>query len=266
MTKTRGAKILLLLLFLSIVLECFPISSSGNIYLITKFIETALHISFSKELLMVIDYLSHGAIACTIALYFFPRWIVLVKNLKKTWPIILRLCIAGFVTEIITVFCWLIIDFIPTSPVLLATGFLITTISLWSLRWCPEKSESTIIYGLNNAWLLGFVQGVALLPGISRFGLTFTTARWLGFSSKKSFELSFLISWPINVGAFLLGTFKLYKHQLYDLLNLKLLLVMLIGSGVACCGFYLVEKMIAARRLWVFSIYTLFLSLVVWFT
>ncbi|MGE0207368.1 MAG: undecaprenyl-diphosphate phosphatase [Candidatus Babeliales bacterium] len=254
---------LLLLLFLSIILECFPISSSGNIILLTEFLSRYGY-TFSKTMLTVIDYLSHGAIALTLAVYFFPRWFFIARHIRRTWPTVIKLCIAGFITELITVFFWLLFDTLLIPKQFLPYGFFITTCLLFSLRFVPQKKKA-VSYSIYNAWLLGLVQGLALLPGISRFGSTFVAARWLGFSAQRAFELSFLISWPINCAAFLLGVYKVYQLQGTVLLNLPFLFIMLIGSSVAYFCFYYVEKIARAERLWLFAWYTAALVLVALF-
>lgn len=253
--------VLYFILFLSIILECFPISSSGNIVFLTALLEQIINGPISKDVLIIFDYISHGAIALTVGLFFFPRWIIFLKQIRKTMPILLRVCCAGIITELITVFFWIITSKINFSVLYLSIGFLITSLLLWSLRFISSRKRM-ITYNVSNAWILGCAQGVALLPGISRFGTTFVVARWLGFTPKKSFELSFLIAWPINVAAFFLGIYKLYDHQMLYLLNLQVLLVMLIGSSVALFCFCLVETTVYKKSFWVFSYYTGILAII----
>ena len=246
--------IYLIIIFLSIVLECFPISSSGNLYFFSKIIEYFFGLSLDHTLLGYLDYISHGAIALTLALFFYKDWAIFIKRFFKAIPLLAKLFLAGFITELITVLCWLASSRITPSWILLSIGFFCTTFLLVSLSFCQKSKNVT--YNPKNAWIFGLAQGIALLPGISRFGSTFVVARWLGFSSRKSFQLSFLISWPVNVAAFCLGIYKLYEHQLLDLLNLKLLLVMLIGSSIALLCLHMVNKIINNHKLWLFSMYT----------
>lgn len=246
--------IYLIILFLSIVLESFPISSSGNMYIFIKLLERYGNVTFNSTLLSYLDYISHGAIALTIAMFFYTDWSIFFKRFFKALPIGYSLLIAGFITELITVIFWCASWYIVPTQKIVSFGFFCTTLLLASLYCRPEIKKSR--FNIKNAWILGIAQGIALLPGISRFGSTFVTARWLGFSARKSFQLSFLISWPINVAAFSLGIYKLYEHQLLDLLNLKMWLVMLIGSSVALLCFKMINLIINSTKFWLFSIYT----------
>lgn len=63
-----------------------------------------------------------------------------------------------------------------------------------------------------SALTIGFMQCLALIPGVSRSGITITTALMLGFTRESSARFSFLISLPIVSGAALLKTVHLFKH------------------------------------------------------
>ena len=56
-------------------------------------------------------------------------------------------------------------------------------------------------YRPRDALLTGVAQALALTPGVSRSGVTITTARWLGFDRDAAARISFLMSLPIIAGA-----------------------------------------------------------------
>ncbi len=250
----------LLLVFFSIVLESFPISSSGNILLIKHYMQNYFHIVFDTVMLDDLNYLVHGAIACVIALFFFKRWIRYITTFPRSLPIIAKVIALGFITESITLICYLVISLFDIRFSLISVDFIMTSCALISLRYCPKKENVT--WNWFNALWLGLAQGIALLPGISRFGLTFVAARWLGFANKKAFELSFLIGWPINLAACSLGLVKLYQHNLLEILNFSMLFIMMIASGVSLISLYGVSRLINAYKLWIFSGYTMALAII----
>jgi undecaprenyl-diphosphatase len=63
-----------------------------------------------------------------------------------------------------------------------------------------------------NALLIGLVQGIAVLPGISRSGSTIAAAVWLGVRRERAAELSFLMSIPAIGGAGLLSLRSLLRQ------------------------------------------------------
>lgn len=63
-----------------------------------------------------------------------------------------------------------------------------------------------------SAMIIGLLQCLALIPGVSRSGITITAGLLLGFTRESAARFSFLMSLPIVVGAALLKTVHLIKH------------------------------------------------------
>jgi len=62
----------------------------------------------------------------------------------------------------------------------------------------PSHKE---IFTLGAMLLIGCAQALAIMPGVSRSGITITAALLLGFGRAKSAKISFLLSIPIITGA-----------------------------------------------------------------
>jgi undecaprenyl-diphosphatase len=65
---------------------------------------------------------------------------------------------------------------------------------------------------LGDALLIGISQALAVMPGVSRSGITMTTGLFLGFTREGAARFSFLLATPIIAGAGLYDFFKLVKH------------------------------------------------------
>jgi undecaprenyl-diphosphatase len=88
------------------------------------------------------------------------------------------------------------------SPLAIGLGFLGTTAMLLVAQFSPRGDrEQPSIAG---ALLVGFAQGLAVLPGLSRSGSTIAVLLWLGVRPERAFTLSMLISLPAVLGALLL--------------------------------------------------------------
>lgn len=162
----------------------------------------------------------------------------------------------GCITDGVTVLLYFLVFkgkiFIP-----LWIGFLITAFTLFSVC-CIKKQQTIMTWNPYNGLLLGFVQALALMPGISRFGTTFVAARWLGFSARKAFQLSFLIEFPISIAAALQGTIFLYRNNmLSELLHLQMILIMIIATASAMLGLLLMRYCIMREKMRVFAWYVL---------
>lgn len=89
-----------------------------------------------------------------------------------------------------------------SSPWAIGLGFSATSLVVLSTFWVrPGRLEQPTVL---SALAIGFMQGLAVLPGLSRSGGTIATALWLGVRPERAFELSFLMSLPAVAGAILL--------------------------------------------------------------
>ncbi len=75
-------------------------------------------------------------------------------------------------------------------------------------RWKMDRID------LRAALIIGLAQCLALVPGVSRSGITITAALLLGFNRETSARFSFLLSLPIVAGAAVLQLGHLAKHGL----------------------------------------------------
>ncbi|MDE2888902.1 MAG: undecaprenyl-diphosphate phosphatase [Gemmatimonadota bacterium] len=80
-----------------------------------------------------------------------------------------------------------------------AAGCLVATGAvLWSTRYVTRSREEI---GVGDALLIGFAQAFAILPGISRSGLTICAGLWRGIDGREAASFSFLLSIPVILGA-----------------------------------------------------------------
>lgn len=85
-------------------------------------------------------------------------------------------------------------------PATVGFALLFTGGVLISTRWALRRSLSPS-FGLRVALLVGLVQCLALVPGVSRSGITVVTALWLGVAPAQAAAFSFLMSIPAIGGA-----------------------------------------------------------------
>jgi undecaprenyl-diphosphatase len=78
---------------------------------------------------------------------------------------------------------------------------------LLATAWVPGGRDQKIT--LPKALLIGLIQGVAVLPGLSRSGSTIVLALFLGMSRERAARFSFLLSIPAIAGASLLAVLDL---------------------------------------------------------
>ncbi len=98
-------------------------------------------------------------------------------------------------------------------------------------------TASNTIWNWRYALILGIVQGIALLPGVSRFAVVYASARWLGLPQPKAFEITWLVQWPLIFAACLQSIYVLWKAgQLMSLFEPYTILMTVIATicGLGC--------------------------------
>jgi undecaprenyl-diphosphatase len=88
---------------------------------------------------------------------------------------------------------------------LVGLALCITGTFLWFTRLSPGQGRGTGSMRFRDAFIIGVVQGLAIIPGISRSGATISAALYLGIDRDLAGRFSFLLSRPAIIGALVLG-------------------------------------------------------------
>lgn len=91
-----------------------------------------------------------------------------------------------------------------SSPPAVGGALVCTGILLLAAERFGGRTRSASELGLLDALVVGTAQGLGVLPGISRSGVTIAPALWLGVRAEVAVEFSLLVSVPAIVGANLL--------------------------------------------------------------
>ncbi|MDR1496057.1 MAG: undecaprenyl-diphosphate phosphatase [Clostridiales Family XIII bacterium] len=114
-----------------------------------------------------------------------------------------------------------------------------------------------------RALIIGLVQSVALIPGVSRSGSTIIAGRLCGLPTREAAEYSFLASIPIMLGVaaklFISSSDRAYLMDNLQTLAISNLVAFV--AGMAAIGFML--KYLARKDLKVFGVYRILLAFVV---
>ncbi len=90
-------------------------------------------------------------------------------------------------------------------PVVAGVCFLVTGAVLWTAKAALARAPRGEP-GVPAALLMGIAQAAALLPGISRSGMTTITGLWKGVDAEEAAAFSFLMLLPAVAGALILAT------------------------------------------------------------
>ncbi len=173
--------------------EFLPISSSGHLVLVQEILGLELPGNDFEILL-------HLGTLCSILVVFFKdiKNIFLTVSSKETQRFILMIFIGTLPALIIglglkDLIAELFDNLLVVGFALIFTG--LTLIS--SFYFNRQKNE----YSIARSFLIGIAQAVAIIPGISRSGMTISCALLLGLDSKQAAKFSFLLAIPVIGGA-----------------------------------------------------------------
>jgi len=180
------------------ITEFLPISSSGHLFLAQKWL------GFSPDLSLEIWL--HLASIVAVCIFFRSKIFEILRNSfdfrvepdKKNfgWKLLLATATTAPIALAIKFslgdFAPLTENFVAIS--LLATGILI----FFSEKFRPSSVRK---FSWKIAAILGLAQGLAVLPGISRAGITIAFLIASGIEKKQAAEISFLLAIPTIFGA-----------------------------------------------------------------
>lgn len=197
--------------------EFLPVSSSGHLVIgqsLFGLTEPALSFDISVHigtLLAVIVLFRKDIMAIIASGVFFLKSLIRKnaatgrlkdnRELNMLWLII----IGSVPTAIIGILLNKIADRLFSSTLLVGIMLIITGIILWLTRKTSEKSKTGNKLTIGKALLIGLVQGMAVIPGISRSGSTIAAGLFAGLNRELSARFSFLLSIPAIAGAAVLN-------------------------------------------------------------
>jgi undecaprenyl-diphosphatase len=233
------------------VTEWLPISSTGHLRIAEQLLGLTLSLLF--------DIALHVG-TLIIILFFFRKDIKLILmalvsgDFKTENGKLIPLVIVGTVpTAIIGVVLSSTIEMYFNSFLPIAGAFLTCGVVLCASKTGNEKKEHVTYI---SALVIGVAQGAALIPGLSRSGLTIATALMLGVRREKAFKFSFLLSVPAVLGA--LGLTLYEQHTMLTLVGVgwtEILLGIVVSMVVSYFALKFLWKAIAGRKFYLFAFY-----------
>ena len=115
-----------------------------------------------------------------------------------------------------------------------------------------------------SAIIIGIFQVIALIPGVSRAGITITAGRLLGFNRLDAAKISFFLSIPALAAASFLGIYNVYKEDSAEL-NFLAIIAVIFSCIFSYLTIVLFLNYIRKFSLSVFVIYRILLSLILLF-
>ena len=202
------------------ITEFLPVSSTGHMILASA----AMHIRESEFVKTFEIVIQIGAILA-ISLMYLDRFLHGIKIYLKLFAAFLPTAVIGFLAY----------DFIKGylfNPVTVAVSLIIGGIILIWIDNKVTSKESTVVdfeeISYKNAFYIGLIQCLSMIPGTSRAAATIVGGVFNGFNKRQATEFSFLLAIP-----------TMFAASGYDLLKTKIaftsdeIMLLVIGLIVA---------------------------------
>ncbi|MBC8213152.1 MAG: undecaprenyl-diphosphatase UppP [Candidatus Marinimicrobia bacterium] len=238
--------------------EFLPISSSGHLVLGKYF----LGIQSPGAVLEVILHL--GTLVAILIYYrkeILDLVLGIIRNQKSEKNYTITIVIATIPAVIVGLLFEEQIDSLFSDPfahILASIALIATSVVLFSTKNIANKDSIKITFSI--AFFIGLAQVVAIIPGISRSGMTIATGLFLGLASKDATKFSFMMAIPVLFGA---GILKL--DDALNLISAENIVPIFVGFVASAVVGYIViawlVSLVSRNKLWMFSIYCLLIGL-----
>lgn len=235
------------------VAEFLPISSSGHLVI-------GQHFLGINEPGMRLDICLHFGTLISILFYYRKTVFDMIRG--REWALTIKIILSAL-PAMLVYFCFnQEIKSLFENAKMVGALLMFTGAVLIGTRYLPRgNSEVTVV----RAILMGIGQAIAILPGVSRSGMTLASARAGRVSAEKSAEFSFLMSAPLIAGGVLLEIFKTVRADAYEVLiasNDKIgwdLLIFgaIISAVVGYMSLVWLIKVLKGKNFWMFGPYCL---------
>jgi undecaprenyl-diphosphatase len=252
------------------VTEFLPISSTAHLFLFPWLLDWGdPGIPFTVAV--------HAGTLVAVVLYFLRDWLRLTLcGFGMHYP---RAAPAEDVVQSRRIFWYLVAGTIPAgiagllledliattfrSPYLMGSMLILVGILMW---WAERESRLTRSIeqlSLGDAITVGTAQAIALVPGVSRSGITIIAGIWRGMSRESAARFTFLLSTPIIAGAAAKTVFDL-RHTPPPSDALAAMLVGFVISAVFGYGVIaFLLRYLQTRTLRIFIVYRVVFGIVI---
>ena len=233
--------------------EFLPISSSGHLVILQKL----LKIDLPGNLVEVSTHL--GTLLSIILIYKNDIY-DLISSFKssKTKDYILLVVIATIPSVVFVLIAKSFILTIFESSRSVSFALIFTGIILFISHYGNYTIKKL---NISKGMIIGIFQALAILPGISRSGMTISIALLLGIKNVEAAKFSFMLAIPAIFGAAILTLLETDLNEIDDLI-----FPLIVAAFVAfLSGYYALKfliKILNNGKFYYFSIYCIFLGII----
>lgn len=241
--------------------EFLPVSSSGHLVFMEKLLG-------QKDVPLLYDILLHVASLLAVFIFFRKKLFSLVSGffsfrngVNDSHRYVLMMLISTVVTTAMLVVTKPMLEGIKENPIMLMPAFAFTAVLLLIAQFGFKRATEDREINWKDAVVIGFFQGIAVLPGVSRSGSTISGGILRKIKAERVVEFSFMLAIPAILGALVL---ELAKAEGVGAIDFGTVAAGFAASFVSSlAALKLLVFMMKKTVLYPFSIYLIILSIAV---
>jgi undecaprenyl-diphosphatase len=220
--------------------EFLPVSSSGHLAVLERLFGLS-------EQGVAISIVMHLGTLVSVLFFFYRDILEALRSRRMILFILVVTCITGAIGVLGKDF----FESLFTSVKAIAIGWIATGAILLLTRRFAHNDRKTVT--VKDAAILGITQGIAIIPGVSRSGMTISTMMFLKVEKMAGFAISFLVSIPAIAGAAVLEAKKIHFAVSGDPVQLATGFFCSFAAGLF--ALWLLKSAIARARFHYFAYY-----------
>ena len=247
--------------------EFLPVSSTAHLTLFPWLLGW-------KDPGLTFDVALHAGTLVAVFVYFWRLWLQMLQSVVRpgnpadpklagSRQLLLYVILGTIPAAIIG---WLFEKSIETNlrnPFVIATALIVVGLLMWWGDRRPDHEHALGQVTLMDSIFVGVSQALAVIPGVSRSGITMTAGLFRGMKRETSARFSFLLSTPIIAGAALKKGLEMYHEGIPTEMVMPLAVGVLVSAVVGYMVIAVLIRYLERRTFTIFVVYRVVLGVIV---
>jgi undecaprenyl-diphosphatase len=249
--------------------EFLPVSSTAHLW----FVPWLMH---WQDPGLAFDVALHVGTLAAVVLYFFRDWMQVIgqgfglrmggdpglaRNRALLWWLMLATIpagIAGLLFEKRAEAAW-------RTPDIIASAMIVIALVIWLADYTGRKQKDLGHVSLVDSLAIGIAQALALVPGVSRSGITIAAGLFRNLDRQSAARFSFMLLTPITAGAAGKKLWDLMRHEggVPHEMQTAMLVGILVSAITGCIVIRFFLQFLRRRSLGVFICYRIVFGIIV---
>jgi len=250
--------------------EFLPISSTAHLWLVPWLLHWPKLEGISD---LTFDVALHAGTLVAVLLYFWRIWIEMLKAVVG-----LGGHDAAKISEHRRLFLFLVIGTIPggiagllferaadeelRQPLVIGLAMVVVALLMWAAERMKSSKPELKDVSLMDSIIVGVAQAFAVIPGVSRSGVTMTGGLFRGMGCETCARFSFLLSTPLIAGAVLKKGFEMHHSGLPADMRLPLIVGIAVSALVGYAVIAFLIRYLERRTFKIFIVYRIALGVI----